>query len=88
MTEYVVLFRLPLHPESEMAIALAKRGWQPVSESVFFNVLDETRDEVVASIKELCGKSRQIRFGFRTSAFTVVPLKQQANEPRDVKTLS
>jgi hypothetical protein len=72
--EYIVLFRLPLNPGSEIVRLLQNHGWQSVNEVTYFRNVDDAREEVVNQIKSVCRESREVS-GHRSSAFTVIPVK-------------
>jgi hypothetical protein len=74
MAEYIVLFRLPLNPGSEIVKLLQDEGWQSVNEVVYFRSVDVDREEVVNQIKKACHESKEMS-GHRNSAFTVIPVK-------------
>jgi hypothetical protein len=74
MAEYIVLFRLPLNPGSEIVRLLQQDGWQSVNEVVYFRSVDDEREEVVNQIKNVCRESKELS-GHRSSAFTVIPVK-------------
>jgi predicted RNA binding protein YcfA (HicA-like mRNA interferase family) len=74
MAEYIVLFRLPLSPGSEIIKLLQQDGWRSVSDVVYFRSVNLDRDEVVSQIKNACRESRGLA-GHRNTAFTVIPVK-------------
>jgi hypothetical protein len=74
VAEYIVLFRLPLNPGSEIIRLLQQDGWRSVSDVVYFRSVDLEREEVVSQIKNACRESRGLA-GYRNTAFTVIPVK-------------
>lgn len=85
MAEYIVLFRLPLAPSSEIVRQLHSQGWQSVNDVVYFRNVDLDRDDVVKQVRIACCEGREIT-GHRSSAFTVIPVK--ARDWRTIKIAS
>lgn len=73
MAEFIVLFRLPLNPSSEISKLLREDGWRAVNEAVYFRSVNMSRDEVVEHVKNVCRETRGL--GYKQSAFTVIPVK-------------
>jgi hypothetical protein len=76
VAEYVVLFRLPLNQGSKIDNALRADGWQSLNEVVYYRAVNQSRDEVVEHIRNICAESRGMPGAQRTGAFTVVPVDE------------
>jgi hypothetical protein len=76
VAEYVVLFRLPLNQGSKIDKALRAAGWQSLNDVVYYRAANQTREEIVTHIKNICAESRTMPAAQRTPAFTVVPVDE------------
>ncbi|HYF48748.1 MAG TPA: hypothetical protein VEJ63_05055 [Planctomycetota bacterium] len=82
MSEYLVLFRLPLKSGSPLERLLIRARWQPLSDSVYYRKMDARRDHVVAQVKALCSSVGQIAGRDGLSAFTVVCIDEHIKAAR------
>ena len=76
MAEYLVLFRLPLHPGSKIVKSLNRAGWRSFNEISFFRSVNMSHEEVVEHIKVVCRDYGDLP-RFRASAFSVIPVQRE-----------
>jgi hypothetical protein len=83
MSEYLVLFRLPLKCGSPLERLLLRAEWERLSDSVYYRKLDARREHVVVQVKALCSSVGEIAGRDGLSAFSVVCIDEHLKVARN-----
>jgi hypothetical protein len=76
MSEYMILFRLPLRAGSKLDQLLRNDGWLSFNDMVYYRVAAMDREKIIERVKEVCQGAGERAGRESLSAFSVVPVHE------------